>query len=50
MAGIDLSGPEPLRRAGAHVGELIDEVERSFGRGQKRCDRRQWQLASGPGA
>ena len=30
IAGIDMSGPEPLRRAVAYVGGLIDEVERGF--------------------
>jgi oligoendopeptidase F len=29
-AGIDLSSPEPIRAAVAYVGELVDELERSF--------------------
>ncbi len=30
-AGIDLSSPEPIRKAVAHVGALVDELEQSFG-------------------
>jgi oligoendopeptidase F len=30
MAGVDLAGPEPMRDAVAFVGELIDELCRSF--------------------
>ncbi len=30
MAGVDMSKPEPIRDAVAYVGELVDQVERSF--------------------
>lgn len=30
MAGVDMSKPEPIRAAVAHVGEMIDEVIQSF--------------------
>ncbi|HYF77689.1 MAG TPA: M3 family metallopeptidase, partial [Symbiobacteriaceae bacterium] len=30
MAGIDMSKPEPIRKAVAYVGSLVDELEKSF--------------------
>ena len=30
-AGIDMSSPEPIRKAVAYVGSLVDELEASFG-------------------
>ncbi|HEY3368754.1 MAG TPA: oligoendopeptidase F [Symbiobacteriaceae bacterium] len=30
LAGVDMSGPAPFRKAVAYVGSLIDELERSF--------------------
>ena len=30
LAGVDLSTPEPIRKAVAYVGSLVDELERSF--------------------
>jgi oligoendopeptidase F len=30
MAGLDLSTPDPIRKAVAYVGELVDELERAF--------------------
>lgn len=30
MAGIDMSNPEPIRKAVAYVGSLVDELENSF--------------------
>jgi len=30
MAGVDMSKPEPIRKAIAYVGSLVDEVVRSF--------------------
>lgn len=29
-AGVDMSNPEPIRKAVAYIGSLIDELERSF--------------------
>jgi len=30
MAGVDMSSPEPIRKAVAYVGSLVDELEKSF--------------------
>jgi oligoendopeptidase F len=30
LAGVDMSGPDPIRHAVAYVGTLIDELEKSF--------------------
>ncbi|HHY12365.1 MAG TPA: oligoendopeptidase F family protein [Firmicutes bacterium] len=30
MAGVDMAKPDPIREAVAYVGELVDEVVRSF--------------------
>jgi oligoendopeptidase F len=30
IAGIDMNSPQPIHDAVAHVGHLIDELERSF--------------------
>jgi oligoendopeptidase F len=30
MAGVDMSKPDPIRKAVAYVGSLVDELERSF--------------------
>jgi oligoendopeptidase F len=30
MAGIEMSTPQPIHDAVAHVGRLVDELERSF--------------------
>jgi oligoendopeptidase F len=30
LAGVDMSGPEPIRKAVAFVGSLVDELEKSF--------------------
>ena len=30
MAGVDLSKPDPIRKAVAYVGSIVDEVEKTF--------------------
>ena len=30
LAGVDMTSPEPIRKAVAYVGSLIDELERLF--------------------
>jgi oligoendopeptidase F len=30
MAGVDMSNPDPIRKAVAYVGKLVDELEQSF--------------------
>jgi len=30
MAGVDLTNPEPIRRAVAYFGSLVEELERGF--------------------
>ena len=30
LAGVDMSGPEPIRSAVAYVGSLVDELERLY--------------------